>query len=743
MAPRRRRNTLRIQREKAVENRKFRNGILGVFLIFLSIFLATAIIFHNSTDTAILTSSSYPVKNIFGAFGAYLSEIFLQAFGLLAYMIVLLFFVWGINYLSGKIRYIKHRIVTFFVFTIFGSIVFNVTSAYAPVEAVLRRFSMDFYAGGFVGYVLSKWIFMDIFHQEEMVCQWIFAIFSVIWLLFAKRALFVEFDVIFNNIPKLTRKLIDMIPSVPKLKKTKNSENVTEINNKQSDEKLLEQNHEDLKFAFENGTYTLPNTDLLDKHSEKDWKQDEGKVSLMSAELLNVLEEFGVNGEILNVRQGPVVTMFEFRPAPGIKTSRVISLSDDVARSMSAISARISTIPGQNAIGIELPNKNRHTVYLKELLSSDEFKKMTNGIPMVLGKDISGNPVMADLSKMPHLLVAGTTGSGKSVSINDMVLSILFKFKPQDCKFIMIDPKMLELSVYDEIPHLLTPVVTDPKKAVFALKWAVAEMENRYRQMSQLGVRNIDGFNRKLAESKENSDLLVRKIQTGFDQETGRPIFENQRLEFTPLPYIVIIVDEMADLMLVAGKDVEAAIQRLAQMARAAGIHLIMATQRPSVDVITGTIKANFPTRISFQVTSKIDSRTILGEQGAEQLLGQGDMLYMSGAGRILRVHGPFVKDSEVERIVNYIKEQGEPDYVDVVSDQFCDDDIPGDGENGSDDMYRKAIEIVMNDKKCSISYLQRKLQIGYNRAARIVEEMEQKGVVSAPNRTGKRDILI
>lgn len=743
MTTRRKRDAFRNQRAKAIENRRLRNGILGVFLIFLSIFLAIAIIFHNSTDTAILTNSSYPVKNIFGVFGAYLSEIFLQAFGLLTYMIVLLFFVWGINYLSGKIRYIKHRIVIFFVFTILGAIVFNVTSAYAPIEAVLKRFSMDFYAGGFIGYVLSKWIFMDIFHQEEIACQWLFAIFSIIWLLVAKHALFVEFDVIFNNIPKLTRKLRNIMPSVPKLKKTKSSENVTESNNKQSDEKLLEQNREDLTFAFENGAYTLPNTELLDKHSEKDWRQDEGKISLMSSELLNVLEEFGVNGEILNVRQGPVVTMFEFRPAPGIKTSRVISLSDDIARSMSAISARISTIPGQNAIGIELPNKNRHTVYLKELLSSDEFKKMTNGIPMVLGKDISGNPVMADLSKMPHLLVAGTTGSGKSVSINDMILSILFKFTPQDCKLIMIDPKMLELSVYDEIPHLLTPVVTDPKKAVFALKWAVAEMENRYRQMSQLGVRNIDGFNRKLAESKENGDLLVRKIQTGFDQETGHPIFENQRLEFTQLPYIVIIVDEMADLMLVAGKDVEAAIQRLAQMARAAGIHLIMATQRPSVDVITGTIKANFPTRISFQVTSKIDSRTILGEQGAEQLLGQGDMLYMSGAGRILRVHGPFVKDSEVERIVNYIKEQGEPDYVDVVSDQFDGSDISEDGENGGDDMYHKAIEIVMNDKKCSISYLQRKLQIGYNRAARIVEEMEQKGIVSTPNHTGKREILI
>ncbi len=743
MAMRKNRNKRRVEREKAIENKRLRNGMLGICLILIAITASVALIYHNPNDNTFLTASPYPTKNVLGAFGAYLSEIALQSFGLLAYLITLLCFVWGINYLSGKIRYIRHRVLTFLFFIILGAIVFNVTSAYSTIEKLLQRFSMDFYAGGCVGYILSKWIFIDILHQDDTLCQWIYTTLSVIWLLIAKRALFVEFDVIFNNIPKLTRKLAVVIPKIPKLSTKRQTESMDEKSNEKSEEASTETTHEMPNFNFENGVYTLPNVDLLDKHSEKDWKQDEGKISLMSAELLNVLEEFGVNGEILNVRQGPVVTMFEFRPAPGIKTSRVISLSDDIARSMSAISARISTIPGQNAIGIELPNKNRHTVYLKELLLSDEFKRMTTGIPIVLGKDISGNPVMADLAKMPHLLVAGTTGSGKSVSINDMILSILFKFTPQDCKLIMIDPKMLELSVYDEIPHLLTPVVTDPKKAVFALKWAVAEMENRYKQMSQLGVRNIDGFNKKITEAKENSDLLVRKIQTGFDQETGRPIFENQQLEFAPLPYIVIIVDEMADLMLVAGKDVEAAIQRLAQMARAAGIHLIMATQRPSVDVITGTIKANFPTRISFQVTSKIDSRTILGEQGAEQLLGQGDMLYMSGAGRILRVHGPFVKDSEVERIVSFIKEQGEPDYVDVVSEQFGEDDVAGNDDSGGDDMYKKAIEIVMNDRKCSISYLQRKLQIGYNRAARIVEEMEQKGVLSAPNHTGKREILI
>jgi S-DNA-T family DNA segregation ATPase FtsK/SpoIIIE len=580
----------------------------------------------------------------------------------------------------------------------------------------------------------------------------------IFWVIVTRKALFIEFGTFFGGISQLFDKIYGVLLKKTKLEPLGRSDIVWNKHSKEfgdsgqpldEDGKNTVNSAREVEMAVRNFTvdgknYTLPSVDLLDKHFEKGYKQDDGKIKATSAELLEVLEEFGVSGEILNVRQGPVVTMFEFRPAPGIKTSRVISLSDDIARSMSAISARISTIPGQNAIGIELPNKNRQTVYLRELLSSEEFYGMTTGIPIILGKDINGNPIMADLTKMPHLLVAGTTGSGKSVSVNDMVLSVLFKFSPKDCKLIMIDPKMLELSVYDEIPHLLTPVVTDSKKAVFALKWAVAEMENRYRQMSKLGVRNIGGFNKKLAESKEKGDLLVRKIQTGFDQDTGRPIFETQQLDFEPMPYIVVIVDEMADLMLVAGKDVEAAIQRLAQMARAAGIHLIMATQRPSVDVITGTIKANFPTRVSFQVTSKIDSRTILGEQGAEQLLGQGDMLYMSGAGRILRVHGPLVKDSEVERIVSFIKCQGEPDYVDVVSEQFDEDDFGGFSDSaGSDEMYKKAVEIILNDKKCSISYIQRRLQIGYNRAARIIEEMEEKGVISAPNHTGKRDILI
>ncbi len=751
-------------RNKKNINKKFKENLVGLFLIIFAIVLSVSLIFHCSSDNSFLTISEAETKNIFGSLGAYLSGIFTQTFGVFSYLISILSFVWGINFISGKIHYIKHKYLIFFSFVLIGPVIFNIVSTYSFFGGFIKKIGIEYYAGGFIGYLLSKLIFIDIFHQSSILCKWVFGVMALSWLFIAKRALFVEFDSLLNNLPQIFTKIKSILYSRDKKEKNIRKSDVIWENSDLDQQEIVSNEYEEMKisekklkiinkepieeedisgFVMGAGTYVLPSTDLLDKHAEKEFKQDEGKISLMSAELLSVLEEFGVNGEILNVRQGPGVPRFEFRPAPGIKTSRVISLSDDIARSMSAISARISTIPGQNAIGIELPNKNRQTVYLRELLSSESFRKMSTGIPIILGKDISGNPIMADLAKMPHLLVAGTTGSGKSVSVNDMILSILFKFSPSDCKLIMIDPKMLELSVYDEIPHLLTPVVTEPKKAIFALKWAVAEMESRYRQMSKLGVRNIDGFNKKLMESKGKGDLLVRKVQTGFDQETGRPIFETQQLEFEQMPYIVIIVDEMADLMLVAGKDVESAIQRLAQMARAAGIHLIMATQRPSVDVITGTIKANFPTRISFQVTSKIDSRTILGEQGAEQLLGQGDMLYMSGAGRLLRVHGPFVKDSEVERIVSYIKGQGEPDYVDVVSDQFGEESgLSGDSGEG-DEMYKKALEIVINDKKCSISYIQRKLQIGYNRAARIVEKMEAKGVISAPNHTGKREILI
>jgi S-DNA-T family DNA segregation ATPase FtsK/SpoIIIE len=496
--------------------------------------------------------------------------------------------------------------------------------------------------------------------------------------------------------------------------------------------------------------YDLPPLHLLAmaKANERSTLSEE-EIEENGEALENVLGDFGVRGEIINAHPGPVVTLYELEPAPGIKSSRVIGLADDIARSMSAVSARVAVVPGRNAIGIELPNPKRERVYLRELLASDDYGDSSARLPLCLGKTIGGEPVIVDLARMPHLLIAGTTGSGKSVAINTMILSLVYRLKPEQCRLIMVDPKMLELSVYDGIPHLLTPVVTDPKKAVVALKWAVREMEERYKKMSKLGVRNIDGYNARVAEALDNGEMLTRTVHTGYDKETGDAIYEKEELDLEPLPYIVVVVDEMADLMMVAGKDIEGAIQRLAQMARAAGLHVILATQRPSVDVITGTIKANFPTRISFQVTSKIDSRTILGEQGAEQLLGQGDMLYMAGGGRISRVHGPFVSDEEVEKVVRHLKSQGTPQYLEAVtaSDEEDEDqavfDATAMGGGEGNDLYQQAVQIVLRDRKASTSYIQRRLQIGYNRAATIMERMEEEGVVGPANHAGKREILV
>ncbi|MGX8010899.1 DNA translocase FtsK [Mesorhizobium sp. ORM8.1] len=499
--------------------------------------------------------------------------------------------------------------------------------------------------------------------------------------------------------------------------------------------------------------YELPSEDLLQVPPEGQGFYMSQERMEQNADLLeSVLEDFGVKGEIIHVRPGPVVTLYEFEPAPGVKSSRVIGLADDIARSMSAVSARVAVVPGRNVIGIELPNETRETVYFRELIGSAGFRNTSCKLALGLGKTIGGEPVIAELAKMPHLLVAGTTGSGKSVAINTMILSLLYRMKPEECRLIMVDPKMLELSVYDGIPHLLTPVVTDSKKAVTALKWAVREMEERYRKMARLGVRNIDGYNQRAASARDKGETVAMQVQVGFEKGTGEPLFEEREIDLTPMPYIVIIVDEMADLMMVAGKEIEGAIQRLAQMARAAGIHLIMATQRPSVDVITGTIKANFPTRISFQVTSKIDSRTILGEQGAEQLLGQGDMLHMVGGGRIARVHGPFVSDLEVEQVVAHLKAQGRPEYLDTVTadedeGEEADDTGPvfdktAIAEDDGDALYEEAIKVVKRDKKCSTSYIQRRLGVGYNRAASLVERMEKEGLVGTPNHVGKREIL-
>jgi S-DNA-T family DNA segregation ATPase FtsK/SpoIIIE len=493
------------------------------------------------------------------------------------------------------------------------------------------------------------------------------------------------------------------------------------------------------------GQFALPELSMLAKPKARQSSFDEGGLRQNARLLESVLAEFGVKGAIDQIRPGPVVTLYELVPAAGVKHGRVVALSDDIARSMSVAACRIAVVPGRNAIGIELPNARRETVYLRDLLSSLEYEKSTHVLPMALGETIGGEPYVADLARMPHLLIAGTTGSGKSVGVNAMILSILYRLSPDQCRFIMIDPKMLELSVYDGIPHLLAPVVTDPKKAIVALKWTVREMEDRYRRMSKIGVRNVAGYNEKAREAQAKGEHFVRTVQTGFD-EAGRAIYEEEKLRPEPMPYLVVVIDEVADLMMVAGKDIEGAVQRLAQMARAAGIHLIMATQRPSVDVITGTIKANFPTRISFQVTSKIDARTILGEQGAEQLLGQGDMLYMAGGGRITRLHGPFVSDQEVEAVARFLKDQGVPQYLEEVTaapEEDGEESGSAGGEGGSgNDLYDQAVAVVTRDRKASTSYIQRRLQIGYNRAASLMEQMEREGVVGPANHAGKRDIL-
>ncbi len=502
--------------------------------------------------------------------------------------------------------------------------------------------------------------------------------------------------------------------------------------------------------SLRDGDWQFPDVEIMQEEPEENAGEEHDEKTLTrNAEMLQqVLEDFNINGEIVKIHPGPVVTLYELEPAPGIKSSRVIGLCDDIARSMSAVSVRAAVVPGRNVIGIEIPNKKRRMVYMRSLLNSDAYADTKHKLPLILGKDIGGAPIIADLARMPHLLVAGTTGSGKSVAVNTMITSLLYKLSPEQCRFIMIDPKMLELSVYDDIPHLLSPVVTEPGKAVVALKWTVHEMERRYRSMSKLSVRNIDGYNTRIKEAQAKGEILTSKIQTGFDPDTGKPVYEEQAIELTELPYIVVVVDEFADLMLVAGKEVENAVQRLAQMARAAGIHIIMATQRPSVDVITGVIKANFPTRISFQVTSKIDSRTILGEGGAEQLLGQGDMLYMAVGGKIQRVHGPFVADDEVQQVVEHLKAQGEPEYIESVTessdeDGESDDMFGGEGGGSGDALYDQAVAIVAREGKASTSFIQRHLQIGYNRAATLIEKMEKEGVISPANHVGKREVLV
>lgn len=775
--------------------------LLGLCLILMTVALVLALASYSPIDASLNTATLQIPTNWLGLFGAYCADIMLQFFGLATFVWIMVIAIWGYrlvrqqSFALSPIRWIAAFISTLCFgmvltgFPIFdphlktstSSIFVDIPSQGGVLSFLLFWNARKFLALNHMLFLLKPALlslffigFMCAWYAAGLslkqlkrailrVCRavrWIYItlahFISVVFAFgkeekYSKRDALSEWD---NAHQKVRFETVDEIPEIDWRHMDDDDgaydDDVSDFSTathedspKIASPKAKKSNFKLPEHLMNTGDYHLPPLDLLDKTIQKAQAIMPEILQEQARLLESVLGEFGIRGEIVNIRPGPVVTLYELKPAPGIKTSRVIGLADDIARSMSALSARIATIPGQNVIGIELPNRVRQTVYLRELLNAREYSETQVGLPLILGQDIGGYPVIADLSKMPHLLVAGTTGSGKSVSVNAMILSLLFKLPPEKCKFIMIDPKMLELSIYDDIPHLLTPVVTDPKKAVVALKWAVKEMENRYRAMSKLGVRNIDGFNTRLTEARRTGEVLVRRVQTGFDPETGKPIFENQGLDYELLPYIVVVVDEMADLMLVAGKEIEATIQRLAQMARAAGIHLIMATQRPSVDVITGTIKANFPTRISFQVTSKIDSRTILSEQGAEQLLGQGDMLHMAGGGRISRVHGPFIRDDEVERVVSFLKAQGEPSYIEGVTDDD-EDFVESDGgeAKSGDATYNQAIEVIMREGKVSTSFIQRHLQIGYNRAARIVEQMEKEGLISPANHAGKREIL-
>ncbi len=748
----------------------------GLILILAASAALLALVSYNSFDPSLNNANGRVASNWMGPVGAVAADLLLQQFGLAAVCALAPLFVWGARALMGRsLSYAMWRLVAWPLGTI---------TVAAGLGVFPQPASMPAGAGGMIGIAAHA---LSVQAGAVYGKPWIGFVLPLFLLVAGLPLAFLATGLRFKPLARTVRDIPGYAAWAASLLKRKNvieeEDEEEEYEDDADDEDIsslsvrpepiaaarLAQRRESRVKREEakrapitkkgrqpalnlvSGDYQLPALGLLAEPvpvAETAALSDEALEE--NARMLEaVLADFGVKGRITAVRPGPVVTLYEFEPAAGVKSSRVISLSDDVARSMSAVAARIAVVSGRNVIGIELPNQVRETIYLRELLSSNDYEKARAPLALALGKTIGGEPVMADLAKMPHLLVAGTTGSGKSVGLNTMILSLLYRMPPDKCRLIMIDPKMLELSVYDGIPHLLAPVVTDPRKAVVALKWAVREMEERYRKMSKLGVRGVEAFNERVAKAKDKGETLKRTVQTGFDRETGKPIYEDEMLELEHMPFIVVVVDEVADLMMISGKEIEGAVQRLAQMARAAGIHLIAATQRPSVDVITGTIKANFPTRISFQVTSKIDSRTILGEQGAEQLLGQGDMLYMAAGGRIRRVHGPFVSDHEVEDVVRFLKAQGTPEYLDAVTEEPDDEgDDPyamltgGNSESG-DDLYDKALAVVARDKKASTSYIQRRLQIGYNRAASLIERMEQDGVVSSPNHKGVREVLL
>ena len=765
---------------------------LGIILFTLSIFIFLSSLSFNFNETGWQNLSNLETQNIFGQYGSYVSGLMLKEFGILTPVFL------SIILMLYGFKYLKYEVISnlWFKLILIIALVFVSGILSQPIHEMLRMFFLHenelLYHEGFstqiyksILFITSEklnlernysFIFVNLLITLIFILSFNYASSTNIRELFFFKKMIEPFYLPLIWIFQLLNNLLikkfyfqnnydEYAPQTKKsffssLKKFiyfniwnyKNIKPKTPININKSDKLKSEKSNikktynkqKVLPLASHNG-FILPSTDLLVDQKILNETPDDNILNSNAKLLEGVLKDYSIEGLIETVQYGPVVTRYDLKPAPGLRSQRVISLSDDIARSMLAESVRVAMVPGKNVIGVELPNKKREIVALRHLLEDEKFQNSNQKLPLCLGKDIAGTPVIADLSTMPHLLIAGTTGSGKSVGVNSMIISLLYKHTPETCRFIMIDPKMLELSVYDGIPHLLTPVVTDPKKAITALKWAVREMENRYSLMSKLAVRNIENYNERLLLARRKGEILNQNIQVGFDSETGQPIFEEKEIDLTPLPFIVILIDEVADLMLVAGKEIEAAVQRLAQMARAAGIHVVMATQRPSVDVITGTIKANFPTRISFQVTSKIDSRTILGEQGAEQLLGKGDMLFMAGGGKVTRVHGPFLNDIEVESVTSFLNNQSVPDYDDTITEEYSNGTLENEfnSNNSKDELYDEAVKLVIREQKASTSFIQRYFRIGYNRAATIIEKMEENNVISKPVRAGKREIIL
>ena len=713
------------------------NLVLGVSLMVIGALGLIAIISYNALDKSLNTISDAPPENILGIPGSYASDIMVQFFGILSIVVPATFVIFGFYKIIKKLKAPWIKLVLILVGLFFLSSLFEKLYEAGGVLGSLALNEIES-----IIYKISLGVNVNLLESNTFIYVF-FTLIGVLSSLLITYGLLPSTSPDYSNYNMGAKEIIEEIPEkVTKIKKKKLTIFQPIIKKeKKVNRTVVEKNLQDHEVT--NG-YVLPGLDLLSEvpSERKESKVSDKQINQNRDLLTKTLNDFGINGKIISVNPGPFVTLYELEPAPGVKSSRVISLADDISRSMSSTSARIAVIPGKNSIGIELPNYNKETVYLREILESDIFVNKDDGIPLSLGKNIGGEPTIADLSRMPHLMIAGTTGSGKSVGINGMILSILYRFRPDECRLIMVDPKMIELSVYDGIPHLLSPVITNPKKAVVGLKWVVREMDDRYNRMSKLSVRTMEAFNEKAEEYRRKGKKFKRKIHTGYDNESGQPLYSEEEIEPEKMPFIVVVIDEMADLMLVARSDIEHLVQSLAQKARAAGIHLIMATQRPSVDVVTGTIKANFPTRIAFQVASKIDSRTILNEMGAEQLLGRGDMLYMSDGGKVVRVHGPFVSDNEVEDVVRFIKNQETPEYIESLTKEESEINSGIQQNDSNDELFNQAVEVIMKDKRVSTSYIQRKLQIGYNRAARIIEEMEDQGIISEPNNQGKREIL-